>query len=325
MTGHLTMDERDRIAQLRHRGFGPSAIAAELGRARSTISRELQRNAVGQEYHAAQAQAKAERRRRQRPLDRKMDRPETDKFVRCGLANYCSPDQIAGRLKQEFPDQPERHVSAQTIYTWIANQEREARDHWRQFLRRRGRRPRRKRQNPEVSAQRAKIADRPQVIEQRRRLGDFEGDTVLGPPGSGGLITLVDRCSRYTIITKTKNKEADRVRKRIQQRLEPLPATKRHSLTFDGGKEFASCDLLQAPLGVKIYTAEPGRPYQRGTNENTNGLIRQYFPKGTDFRDISYVEVQRVENLLNNRPRACLGYRTPNEVQQGNSPPLDCD
>jgi IS30 family transposase len=319
------MDERDRIAQLHYRGFGPGAIAAALGRAGSTISRELQRNAVGEEYHAAQAQAQAERRRRERPLERKMDHPETDEFVRRGLANYWSPEQIAGRLKLEFPDQPERHVAAQTIYTWIAGQDREDRNHWHQFLRRRGRRPRRKRENAEVSAQRAKIAERPQVIEQRGRLGDFEGDTVLGPPGTGGLVTLVDRRSRYSILTKTKNKEARRVRKRIQQRLQQLPATQRRSLTFDGGKEFACCDLLEARIGVKIYTAEPGRPYQRGTNENTNGLIRQYFPKGTNFRDISYVEVQRVENLLNNRPRACLGYRTPNEIQHGTTPLLDCD
>ena len=125
---------------------------------------------------------------------------------------------------------------------------------------------------------------------------------MLGPPGTGGLVTLVDRQSRFTIVSK------------IKRRLQKLEPDQRRSLTFDNGTEFARCPLLENHMGVQIYFAEPGRPYQRGTNENTNGLIRQFFPKGTDFRFVSYWEVQQVENLLNDRPRACLGYRTPAEV-----------
>jgi IS30 family transposase len=285
----------------------------------------LRRNASDGQYHAAGAQARAQQRRSQRPLVRKMDRLETNALVRRGLASYWSPDQIAGRLKRDVPGQPERHVTPPTIYAWIERQEPDSRQHWRQFLRRRGKRPRRKQEKPVDSSAKAAIADRPAIIERRRRVGDFEGDTVLGPPGTGGLVTLVDRRSRYTILTKTKNKEARRVRRRIQQRLKPLAPAQRRSLTFDNGTEFACSRLLEKHLGVRVYFAKPGCPYQRGTNENTNGLVRQFYPKGTDFRDVSHVNVVRTENLLNDRPRACLDYRTPREVFHAQFAHSGCD
>ena len=134
---------------------------------------------------------------------------------------------------------------------------------------------------------------------------------MLGPPGTGGLVTLVDRKSRYTIIAKIQSKDADHVHKKIKQRMKKLVEEQRRSVTFDNGTEFARCHRLENHLGMELYYADPGCPYQRGTNENTNGLIRQYYPKGTDFRDISHHEVRRVENLINNRPRACLGFKTP--------------
>ena len=321
MPAHLTMEERDRIAQLRCRGADQGEIARALERAPSTISRELRRNRTGDEYYAAQAQRLAENRRSQRPLSRKLDDPRLNKAVREGLAQEWSPEQIEGRLKQEHPDDAGRCVSAQTIYTWIEQDE--DREHWRSFLRRRGKRP--SRRKPAETGDLARIADRPQVIEDRQRLGDFEGDTVLGPPGTGGLATLVDRKSRYTIILKVESKQADHVHHRLKERLKQLEEERRHSITFDNGTEFARCDRLERHLGMKLYYADPGCPYQRGSNENTNGLIRQYFPKGTDFRDISHHEVRQVEKLLNNRPRACLGFRTPAEVFFEKNPPTGCD
>ena len=313
MARHIMQDERDRIAQLRQQRWLPSEIARELGRAPSTITRELARNSTHGVYGAAQAQHQATRRRQERPLIRKVDQLEINARVRHGLAHYHSPDEIAGQLKLDFPDEPRRHVSPQTIYTWIRRQG-HLRTHWESFLRRRGKRPRKRPENPADVAAHAAIANRPAVIERRQRRGDFEGDTVLGPPGTGGLVTLVDRQSRFTILTKIKHKRARHVHHKIKCRLKDLPPNKRHSVTFDNGTEFARCPLLENHLGVQIYYAQPGRPYQRGTNENTNGLIRQFFPKGTDFRFVSHWEVQQVENLLNDRPRACLGYWTPAEV-----------
>lgn len=321
MASHLTMEERDRIAQLRYEGADQREIARAMQRDPSTICRELRRNRTGDEYFAGQAQRQSEQRRRQRPLSRKMDTPQTNEAVRAGLAQQWSPEQIEGRLTQQHADDPGRCVSAQTIYTWIKQDEN--REHWQSLLRRRGKRP--SRRKPTETGDAARIADRPQVIEDRLRLGDFEGDTVLGPPGTGGLATLVDRKSRYTIILKVQSKQADHVHQRLKERLKQLEEERRHSITFDNGTEFASCYRLEKHLGLKLYYADPGCPYQRGSNENTNGLIRQYFPKGTDFRDISHHEVRRVEKLLNDRPRACLGFRTPDEVFFEKAPPTGCD
>ena len=318
MSGHLTMEERDRLAQLRHRGANQKEIAQALSRDKGTISRELRRNSTEGEYLAGQAQRESERRRRERPLVRKLDDPELNQAVRSELTQEWSPEQIAGRLKQQTG---ERSVSHQTIYAWIKQDEH--RDHWESFLRRRGKRPYRRKNTGPPDA--ARIRNRPEVIEQRLRLGDFEGDTVLGPPGTGGVATLVDRKSRFTIIIKVRSKDADHVYAKLKQRLKQLDEDRRRSITFDNGTEFARCHRLERHLGLNLYFADPGCPYQRGTNENTNGLIRQYFPKGTDFQDVSHRQVRETENKLNNRPRACLGFRTPAEVFFEKTPPHGCD
>lgn len=318
MAHHLTLEERDRIAQLWHQGADQREIAKALGRSPATISRELRRNRTDSDYYAAQAQREAQRRRQERPLVRKMEDPEINEAVRTGLAHEWAPEQIEGRMQQQGS---ECRVSSQTIYTWI-NQD-EDREHWKAMLRRRGKRPNRRKNATTGDA--ARIDQRPEVIEERLRLGDFEGDTVLGPAGTGGLATLVDRKSRFTIVVKVQSKNADHVHEKIKQRLKELDDERRHSITFDNGTEFARCHRLEKHLGIELYFADPGCPYQRGTNENTNGLIRQYFPKGTDFRDISHDKVRQVEKLLNNRPRACLGFRTPAEVFFDENPPTSCD
>lgn len=319
MASHLTMEERDRIAQWRCQHASQTEIAQALGRSPATISRELRRNRTGSEYHAAQAQRASERRRRERPLAGKMDDPEINAAVRAGLAQEWAPEQITGRMRQQ---KSKRCVSPQTIYAWI--KQADDREYWESFLRRRGKRPCRRR-NAADTQDAACIRNRPKVIEQRSRPGDFEGDTVLGPPGTGGLATLVCRKSRWTIVVKIQSKNADHVHAKLKQRLKELDDERRHSITFDNGTEFARCSRLEKHLGLRLYFADPGCPYQRGTNENTNGLIRQYYPKGTDFRDITHDEVRRVEHSLNNRPRACLGFRTPNEVFFEKTPPNRCD
>jgi len=319
MARHLTPEERDRIAQLRHKGADQQEIAQAVGRSPSTISRELQRNGTPDGYFAAQAHREAQRRRRERPLVRKMEDPVINAAVRRGLAQEWAPEQITGRLKQQGSG---HRVSPPTIYAWIKQEQ--CREHWESKLRRRGKRPYR-RKNAASTENAARIDHRPEAIEERLRLGDFEGDTVLGPPGTGGLATLVDRKSRFAIVVKVQSKNADHVHEKIKQRLKELDEERRRSITFDNGREFARCHRLEKHLGMELYFADPGCPYQRGTNENTNGLIRQYFPKGTDFRDISHCEVRRVEKLLNDRPRACLEFRTPAEVFFEKTPPAGCD
>jgi len=174
MASPLTLQERDRLAELWHQGADQKQIAEAIGRSPATISRELRRNGSGQEYYAGQAQQEAGRRRRERPLLRKLDGPEINEFVRAGLAREWAPEQIEGRLKQLDAD---GCVSSQTIYTWIKQDEH--REHWEARLRRRGKRPR-QRKNTATTGDAARIEDRPEVIERRLRLGDFEGDTCAG-------------------------------------------------------------------------------------------------------------------------------------------------
>ena len=307
MPHQLTLEERDRIAHLRGRGANQKEIAAALDRAPSTISRELDRNRTGDEYYSAQAQQAAQRRRRERPLTRKMDDPTINELVRDGLTHEWSPEQITGRLEQQYPGESGRRVSAQTIYAWIEQDE--DREHWQSFLRRRGKRPYRRK--PAESADCARIADRPEIIEQRMRLGDFEGDTVLGPPGTGGLATLVDRKSRFTIVLKVQSKHADHVHQRLKDRLKELEAERRRSITFDNGTEFARCDRLEKHLGIKLYYADPGCPYQRGSNENTNRLLRFWLEKGSDLSQHSAADLRHIADTLNRRPRPTLDLQTP--------------
>jgi IS30 family transposase len=319
---HLSSADRDLIAQLTSARRSQQEIATALGRSPSTISRELKRNGTFGRYLACQAQRKAERRRSERPVVRKCDRPAVDRTIRKLLCDACSPDEIAERMKLERPDRPEDCVSASTVYRWINEQDAENRDYWREFLRDRGRKPRKARENTGAGAP---VDNRPQVVEDRARIGDFEGDLVLGKQGTGGLQTLVDRKSRYTILMKVARKESRYVYRKTRERLKSLPPEKRHTVTYDNGGEFAKCPSLATSLGVDVYYAEPGCPYQRGTNENTNGLLRQFFPKGTDFQTVTHAEVRDAENVLNRRPRAILGYRTPYEVFHGIEMELCCD
>lgn len=324
MAKQLTADERDRLAQYLGEGFNQKQIAEKLRRSTSTISRERTRNSPDGVYLAARAQSLTEQRRRERPITRKLERPELHDFVTSGLAQQWSPEQIAGRLRREHPREQQHRVGATTIYRWIDTHP-TLREHWKRQLRRRGRRPTRRR-NP--AAQRrafAGLAQRPDIANQRGRLGDWEGDLVLGQPGSGGLLTLTDRRSRYVLLRKVRTKHADRVHRKVRQALREVAADQRHSITFDNGTEFTDCPRLEHTLGTRIYSADPGCPYQRGTNENTNGLLRQAFPKGIDFRTVTPHEVQRVENLMNHRPRRCLGYLTPAEVFLDKRPLTNCD
>jgi IS30 family transposase len=308
MARHLSMDERKRISELREAGYSYEEMAEALGRHRTTVSRELERNRLGCLYCPKIAQHKAEERRRLRPLVRKMDRPEIRDQVQHSLKEYHSPDQIAGRMKRAVTD-PRQRISAPTIYTWIGQQ----RPHsWERYLRRYGRHKRgRNTGNLPVSAD---IADRPAEANERRCVGHWEGDTIIGANRQGAVVTLVDRKSRFVLLAPTKDCKSRRVRHKLQHLLGGLPPQKRRSVTFDRGKEFAEHQLLTLRIQMPVYFADPYCPWQRGTCENTNGLIRQFLPKGTSFRNTSPRRLADVAQKLNHRPRKSLGYLTPSEV-----------
>jgi len=312
MAHHLTLEEREMVSRMHHAGNKQVEIARELERHPSTISRELRRNRGRNGYWAVAAQEKAAARRSGRPWVYKLDRPEISRYVRQALRAFWSPDQIAGRLRRDFPHDPRRWVSRQTIYDWIEAQ-RAARADWRRYLRRLGR-VRRSWENRGKLRGCVSIEGRPAVVDRRARCGDWEGDTLVGAGQRGGAVTLVERKSGYLLLGKIRDRQATRVRQAITQLFQPLPARLRKTLTLDNGKEFAEHEQLAADVALRVYFATPYCAWQRGTNENTNGLVRQFFPKGSDLAQTPEHRFEKVQHLLNSRPRKRLGYRTPLEV-----------
>ena len=312
MSAQLNAKDRAVLAHLLKLNLTKTEIAARLRKHRSTIYRELNRNSGPLGYIDLEAQQRTEARRTFQHRSRKLDDPAVKQFVSVGLKQCWSPDQIAGRLRRAFRRQPKRQLSRQTIYNWIAARESRA-DAWRQYLR--FGRPRRRR--PENAGQlpgAVSLEGRPKAANERRRFGDWEGDTIVSRGRRSGLATLVERKSGFTLVARLDDLKAPTMRQAAESKLTALPALLRRSITFDNGKEFAEHEQLAAVTGVSVYFARPYCSWQRGTNENTNGLIRQYYPKGTDFRDVSHRAVAELQSSLNDRPRKRLGYRTPREV-----------
>ena len=185
-------------------------------------------------------------------------------------------------------------------------------EHWETFLRRGGK-PKKTRETGRIPRQ-VKIDGRPEVINRRGRLGDFEGDTIVSSGKQGGIVTLVDRQSGYLLAGKLKDRTAARTRRKMEKLLAPLPADKRHSATFDNGKEFSEHEALSRRLEISVYFAHPYCSWERGTNEHTNGLLRQYYPKGTDFADVSHHDLAQTVKSINDRPRKRHSYQTPSEI-----------
>lgn len=306
MAQHLTFEERKLLRRLLLANYSEAEIAQGMDRDRSTIYREIRRNSGARGYRPKQAQRLAEARRQACRRPCKLDDPQVHRYVRQRLVKRWSPDQIAGRSRRDFRRQPGRWLSRQTIYNWIHSRA----PQWRQLLRRGGRPPERRGK----LAHCVRIQGRPAVINRRRRYGDWEGDTIVGKGRRSALLTLVERKSGLTRLGKVKSMKSARTVRVARRRMKELPKSLRRSVTFDNGKEFSEHQKLTEHLGMEIYFAQPYRAWQRGSNENTNGLLRQFFPKGTDFTRIRHREVARVERLLNERPRRRLGYRTPAEV-----------
>jgi IS30 family transposase len=312
MAHHLTLEEREVIARMRSSGRSQTEIARRLGRANSTVSRELHRNCSRNGYWPVAAQKKAEARRCHRPRLPKFQRPEVRQYVQERLRQYWSPDEIAGRSREDFPRDRARQVSHQTIYAWIRAQD-AAGKCWRRYLRSAAwKRPGRENRGRIPAC--TSIQRRPAVVDRRGRCGDWEGDTLVGAGRRGGAVSLVERKSRYLLLGRVGNLRAATVRQSAAELYRTTPPALRKTLTLDNGKEFAEHQQLEAETSLKVYFAKPYCAWQRGSNENTNRLIRQFFPKGTDLASIPKHRFTKVQQLLNNRPRKCLGYRTPLEV-----------
>jgi IS30 family transposase len=283
-------------------GFCQSEVAREIGVHKSTISRELKRNRGGRGYRPKQAQRFAMERQKK---SKSRIKSEDWKLVEALIIKEWSPEQISNF----FRDNQIVPISHEWIYQYIYKDKRDGGNLWKHL---RCHKKRRKRYGSyEKRGQipnRKWIDDRPQIVEDRSRLGDWEADTIVGKGRKGAIVTLVDRKSRYLRMGLVGKRTKEAVKEMIISLLADFPV---HTITCDNGKEFTDHEGIANGLGAEVYFAHPYASWERGTNENTNGLIRQYIPKNTEFNKISNEDIQFVENRLNTRPRKCLSFKPP--------------
>ena len=315
---HFTLEERKYLQQLLSEGYSFRKIGEILERNPSTISREVKRNKAKyrphrkpdnqywyNHWHAYKCYIR--RRREQNRQALKPGTPEWD-YIIAGLQHYWSPETICGRWHKEFPERKPLCVS--TIYRYI-RLGKFPKITEKQHLRRRGKRIQTRNANYNSIQPDRIIPQWSDEIRNRIRIGDWEGDTVYGGVGKGLLVTLVDRKSRHLKMGLLAARTAEDTRKVIEKLLHGLPVK---SVSLDNGSEFSEFRKLEENLRTLVYFAEPHKPWQRGTNENTNDIVRFFFPKGFDFRTVTDEDIQIIEDLINNRPRKCLGWKTPTEI-----------
>jgi transposase, IS30 family len=322
----LTQDERWQIQVHRKSGKSFTWIGKELGRSDSTIRREWKRNSTAKGYRAPQAQRMAVNRHTYRNQQRRKLVGATWDWVLDKVRQRWSPVQISGRLQEEFGIA----VSHETIYQriWKLGDRQAQGIQLHRYLRHGGRkyqrRDRQKYAGRGYIPGRVDIDERPDIVEQKGRIGDWELDTIVGKNHQGYLVSLVDRHSKYTRLVRVANAKAETVKTAILAALQHLK-DKVFTLTADNGKEFSLHQDMAIALESPFFFAKPYHSWQRGLNEHTNGLVRQFFPKATHFLAVTDEEVARVEKSLNNRPRKILNFRTPHEVFYGIPlPPRHC-
>ena len=299
---HLTETERYQIYALLKAGKTQKYIATFLKRNPATISRELARNRGGRGYRPKQAQRKSTERR---AINARCIDATTWDFVEKCLLEQWSPEQISAHSL----------ISPESIYKWISADKKTGGSLWKNL---RCQKKRKKRygaidRRGTMPSNRLFISDRPSVVEERKRIGDWEVDTIIGKNHQQAIVSLVDRYTGFTLIKKVERKTAQAVSQAIIELSKPFKNSML-TITSDNGKEFAMHEKVAKKLNIQFYFADPYSSWQRGTNENTNGLIRQYFPKNRDFTTITKHEIKIAMNKLNNRPRKRLEFLTPNQV-----------
>ena len=317
----LSLDEREEISRMLAQNCSLKEISKLLGRHASTISREIRAGSCNQyTYRAGKAQRRAERNSRKRKQDkRKLNLNQTLKqYIHRKLRLKWSPVQIAEELEKDYPLNMEMRIAPETIYTYLyvlprGGLKKELLASLRQNRKRRHKQRRGVKMERNIEDM-LSIEERPKEVEDRIIPGHWEGDLIIGKNNRSALGTLVERTTRTTILVPLKSREANDVAKALAKEVKKLPQQMKLSMTYDQGREMAQHKLFTNITGVKVYFAHPRSPWERGTNENTNGLIRQFFPKGTDFRKVSRYEVKRAQYLLNGRPRKSLGFQKPYEV-----------
>lgn len=320
----LTREQRYQIYGLKQAGLKQIEIAQKVGVNKSTISREFSRNKGQRGWRPKQAQSLRDERKQACVNGKQFSAHEWGDVERL-IREDLSPEQVANRFELES----ELQISHEIIYQYIYRDKQNGGDLYRHL---RSQKPRRKRyasgqERRGVIKNRVSIDERPEIVDQKSRIGDWEGDTVIGKNHKGGLVTLAERKSRYVLAGHIRSKHADGVTAVTTHLLSPH-RDNCHTITFDNGKEFAEHEKIAAELQASIYFAHPYHSWERGLNENSNGLLRQYFPKGMELTDLTEEQVRQAVDRLNHRPRKVLGFKSPHEVLFGvtmryTKPPLD--
>lgn len=316
----LTFPEREQLVISFTQGLSMRESAEHIGRDHACVVRELQRtNTTPLTYRAQKGEEYAKARR---SIPRRKKKIETCEKLRAyihrSLARRWSPEQIAHTIKKIYPHDTSMHISHESIYTYIyilprGSLRKELITYLRQGAEGRRRRKRATSERGKIPNM-VSIHERPAEVAARTVPGHWESDLVVGKEHASAIGTLVERTTRSTILVPLRRKDAETVRKAFARTVKRLPQELCKSITHDRGTEMRQHELFTRETEVQVYFADPHSPWQRGTNENTNGLIRQFFPKGTDFSKVPTKELKKVQRLLNERPRKVLGWRTPKEV-----------
>lgn len=317
---HLSFRERETISKMLFAGATLVAIGEILRRPASTVSRDMTKNGMNREtYFALDADFKSDCRKEQSKRPKKIENNwRLREYIHFKMSIGWSPEQIAKRLKRVYAKDASMRISHETIYMYLyclprGQLKKELMSYLRQkrtLRNKRGNTNEKRGQIPDLVS----IHERPKETEDRTIPGHWEGDLIVGPEHKSALGTLVERTTRTVILVPLMEKDATSVREAFEKELKSLPKQMKLSMTYDRGKEMSEHKLFTEHTEMKVYFADPYSPWQRGTNENTNGLIREYFPKGTDFRNITRAQIKKVQDLLNGRPRKVLAFETPYEV-----------
>ena len=320
---HFKPFQRNELSALLKAGITQKKAAELLGKAASAVCQELKRNPASTKTGYDAGLAKENTKQKRIVANQRFKKIENNEWVRRYIIRntkkYWSPEQISGRIKKKWPDDKSRHIGKDSIYEFIYEKRKDLVKHLRcqkgKYRRRYGTRIREK-QREELKKKR--IDKRPGVVEEKTRVGDWEGDTIVGSDKSH-ILTHVDRKSGYGMADKLTRGLAGLTRIKTQERFSKVSENKKHTVTYDNGSTFADHELTEKRMGIDIYFANPYRSWERGCNENFNGLLRQFFPKKSSFVNIKQDDIEKAVKLINNRPRKRLNYKTPSEVFRQNN------
>ena len=315
---HITPDQQNELSVLKRTKIKQKEIAQILGKDRTTIYRESIRNKNKDgKYDARTAKEKTKQRRiKANQRFRKIENNEwLRRYIIRNIKKYWSPEQIAGRIKKKWPKDKSRHIGKDSIYDFIYTERKELVKYLRcqkgKYRRKYGTRIREKQRE---EAKKKRIDVRPEIVEKRGRIGDWEGDTIVGGERTIHILTHVERKSEMLFADKLERATAELTEEKTIKRFKKTPKNKKHTLTYDNGSTFATHKETERKTKMDIYFAFPYHSWERGCNENANGLLRQFFPKKSSFANVSQKDIDKAYRLINNRPRKRLNYLTPREV-----------